>query len=520
MAGRDSGGRRAQPFASLLGSVAGARIVGNAQAQVTGLGYDSRQVKPGSAFICVRGEKTDGHLFIAEALEKGAVALVVERGREGGITPPPKGAIGVVPDPRLAMAPIAISFYGDPSASLTLAGVTGTNGKTTTALILDAIFRAAGFHSGVIGTVEYRISGRVLKPSHTTPEAVDLQGLLADLVAAGATHAAMEVSSHAIALHRVDGCQFSAAVFTNLTPEHLDFHPDMRHYLETKKRLFSDQQYFPTEKPRLNAVNVDDEAGREIARAAAGKTLTYGLDTAADCGAEDIALGVDGTTFTVVLPSGRARVRMRLLGRFNVYNALAALTAAAGLGIPVEVAQQALETMEPVRGRFQRVPANTRQVLVDYAHTPDGLERALETARQLTRGRVIIVFGCGGDRDRSKRPVMGGIASRMADRCLITSDNPRSEPPLAIIEQIVGGIEPSARGRCLVEPDRATAIRIAISEAGPEDLVLIAGKGHEDYQIIGTRTIHFDDREVAAEVLRGLEGLPAEASAKEGEADG
>jgi len=507
VAGRDSGRRRVKPFASLLTSVAGARIEGNAQVPVTDVCYDSREVTPGAAFICVRGEKTDGHLYIPQALDQGAVALVVESlvGR-ACLRPPPSVPIAIVPDTRLAMAPIAVAFYDHPSASLILAGVTGTNGKTTAALILHTIFRAAGLRSGLIGTVEYLIGDRVLKPLHTTPEAIDLQKLLSELVDAGGSHAAMEVSSHAIALHRVEGTEFAAAVFTNLTPEHLDFHPDMRHYLETKKRLFTDQEYFPANRERVNAINVDDAAGGEIAQAAAGRTLTYAVDAPADCRAEDIALGVDGTSFTAVLPDDRVSIRTRLLGRFNVYNALAAITAAVGLGIPVEAAQQALETMEPVRGRFHRVPATTRQVVVDYAHTPDGLQRALETARQLSRGRVIVVFGCGGDRDRSKRPVMGGIASRLADRCIITSDNPRREKPEAIIEEIVAGVDPSVQNRCLVEPDRAAAIRIAIAEAKPEDLVLIAGKGHEDYQILADRTIHLDDREVAVEVLREIEG--------------
>jgi UDP-N-acetylmuramoyl-L-alanyl-D-glutamate--2,6-diaminopimelate ligase len=486
--------------------VAGARVVGDPQAEITSLAYDSRAVTPGAAFICVTGEKADGHCFIPQALARGASALVVQAGKEAGLTPRAGGAIGIVPDSRCAMAAIARAFYDDPSSRLTLVGVTGTNGKTTTALMVDAIFRAAGLASGVIGTVEYRIGERVLKPSHTTPEAVDLQGLLAELVEGGATHAAMEVSSHAIALHRVDGVQFAGAVFTNLTPEHLDFHVDMREYLETKRRLFEDDQYFPAERERVNAVNVDDAYGDEIARSARGKTLTYGLESAAGCRAEEVELGVEGSSFTAALPLGRERIRMRLLGRFNVYNALGALAACAGLGIPLGAARAALETMEPVRGRFQRVPARTRQVVVDYAHTPDGLERALETARQTAKGRVIAVFGCGGDRDRTKRPVMGAIAGRLADWCVITSDNPRSEPPEAIIAEIVAGIGDEARGKCVVEPDRATAIGLAVREARPEDVVLIAGKGHEDYQIFADRTIHFDDREVALEVIAEIEG--------------
>ena len=309
-----------------------------------------------------------------------------------------------------------------------------------------------------------------------------------------------------LALHRADGCKFRAAIFTNLTPEHLDFHADMHEYLETKLRLFEDEQYFPEEAGRVNIVNADDEAGGEIARRARGETLTYGLARGADCRAEEVELRPDGTAFSALLPGGRIDIRMKLLGGFNVYNALAALAAACALGLPREAAGQGLEAMAPVRGRLERVPARQRTVLVDYAHSPDGLRRALEAAREFARGKLIVVFGCGGDRDRSKRPVMGGLASRLADACVITSDNPRSEEPEAIIAEIAAGLAEEGRAKCTVEPDRAKAIRLAIEQAGPNDLVLIAGKGHEDYQIFADRTIHFDDREQAEAVLKELEG--------------
>ncbi len=499
---------RAKSFSSLLRSVPGSRIAGNPETKIKGLAYDSRRVEKGWGFICVPGAKADGHHFIPEAIQRGASAVVVESGREAGLEPPPGGAIGVVPDSREAMAWIATAFHDEPSSQLVLVGVTGTNGKTTTALMLDAIFAAAGYRSGVIGTLEYRIGSRRLKPLHTTPEAVDLQALLASLVAEGASHAAMEVSSHALALHRVLGCWFSAAVFTNLTPEHLDFHQDMGQYLEAKRKLFEDPVYLPAEGERANAVNTDDEAGRSIAARALGRTITFGFGSHADCRAEAIELGPDGTRFAAVLPggAGQEQIETRLVGEVNVYNALGALAACVGLGIPVEAAREGLRTMPPVTGRFERVRSRKRTVLVDYAHTPDGLRRALETARQLSRKRVIVVFGCGGDRDSSKRPVMGEIASRLADRCVITSDNPRSERPEAIIEQIVAGVPMGDRGKCAVEPDRQKAIRLAIQEAGKDDVVLIAGKGHEDYQIFADRTIHFDDREVAEAVLREIEG--------------
>ena len=505
MGGRTSSLARAKPFASLLASLPAVEIAGNREVVVAGIAYDSRRVARGDAFICVRGEKADGHDFIAEAVERGAVALVVEAGRAVGVKPPPGGAIAFVPDSRGAMASIARAFYDDPSSRLVVVGVTGTNGKTTTALMLDAIFRGAGCQTGVIGTLEYRIGARRMKPAHTTPEAVDLQGLLAEMVAQGATHAAMEVSSHALALHRVDGCQFAAAVFTNLTPEHLDFHADMDDYRETKARLFEEEQFMPQGRHRVNAINLDDAAGRAIAARARGRTLAYAIESAADCRAEDIELTAEGTRFDVSLPDGRQRIEMKLVGLFNVYNALGALAASIGLGIEPAAAAAALAQMAPVHGRFERVPARCRRVVVDYAHSPDGLAKALETARQLTRRRVIVVFGCGGDRDPTKRPVMGEIASRLADRCIVTSDNPRSERPEAIIEQIVGGIPPADRHRCAIEPDRAKAIAAAIREADPEDLVLIAGKGHEDYQIFADRTIHFDDCAVAEAAIREIE---------------
>jgi UDP-N-acetylmuramoyl-L-alanyl-D-glutamate--2,6-diaminopimelate ligase len=463
-------------------------------------------VEPGWGFIAVRGEHVDGHSFTAQAIERGAAALVVEAGREAGVSPPPGGAVAVVPDTRAAMAVIARAFYDDPSSRLLLAGVTGTNGKSTSALMMDAVFRAAGYASGVIGTLEYRIADRRIKAPHTTPEAVDLQRLLAEMVAAGLTHAAMEVSSHALSLHRADGCHFAAAVFTNLTPEHLDFHATMEDYFAAKRLLFTDPQYLPADGERVNAINIDDGAGELIARQALGRTITYGLSSQAHCRAEEIELRPEGTSFLAIHPTGRVPVRMKLIGEFNVYNALGALAACLGLGVDPAAACSAIERMDPVRGRFERVASRIRNVLVDYAHSPDGLRRALETARRVTTGRVIVVFGCGGDRDRTKRPVMGELASRLADRCVVTSDNPRSERPEAIIGEILAGIPKEMRGRCSVEPDRASAIRLAIEQASPNDLVLIAGKGHEDYQIFADRTIHFDDREVAQQVLREIEG--------------
>lgn len=502
MSSQVSSRRREKPLSALVGSIPGAKIEGNPEVVVGGIAYDSRSVEREWAFIAVRGQRYDGHDFLLDAVNRGASALIVE---PGSSSPPPGVAVAVVPNTRAAMAVVARAFYDDPSSSLTLAGVTGTNGKSTTVLMLDALFRVAEKSSGVIGTLEYRIGERRLKAKHTTPEAIDLQSLLAEMVDSGVTHAAMEVSSHALALHRVDGCRFDAAVFTNLTPEHLDFHADMEAYWHAKRQLFEDEQYLPQGRERVNAVNIDDEAGREIARTALGRTLTYGLSVEAHYRAENVELRPDGTRFIAVYPAGKSPISMQLVGEFNVYNALGALAAAIGLGIEPEVACRAIEEMAPIRGRFERVPSKIRNVLVDYAHTPDSLRRALETARTIAPGRVIVVFGCGGDRDRTKRPVMGEIASRLSDWCVVTSDNPRSEEPHDIIEDIVGGIPEDLKGKCEVEDDRAKAIRRAIERATAADVVLIAGKGHEDYQIFADRTIHFDDREVAAEALKEIE---------------
>jgi len=500
------GAPQAKPFASLLAAVPGACVKGDGRVLVTDLTEDSRTVVPGSAFVCVRGAVYDGHAFVADVAARGAVAVVVEAGRARDLPPLPGVAVGVVPDTLAAMAPIAATFYDHPSAKLTLVGVTGTNGKTTTALMIETIFRAAGRTTGVVGTLEYRLGDRRLAAPHTTPKPLELQRLLAEMVAAGVTHVAMEVSSHALSLHRVDGCRFGAAVFTNLTQDHLDFHGNMEEYLEAKLRLFADPDYLPADGARLNVLNADDPAAPQFSAQARGHTLTYGLVSAAEAYAEDVVLTPQGTRFTAVLPRGPIGIAMQPVGRFNVSNALAALTVTTELGVPLEVAAAGMERLPPVRGRFERVASPVRDVFVDYAHTPDGLQKALESARQFTRGRLIVVFGCGGDRDRTKRPLMGELASRLADWCVITSDNPRTEDPQVIIAEILTGIPPERRATCLVEPDRARALRAAIEAANPEDLVLIAGKGHEDYQIIGREKIHFDDREVAEGILTEIEG--------------
>jgi UDP-N-acetylmuramoyl-L-alanyl-D-glutamate--2,6-diaminopimelate ligase len=480
------------------------KVTGSPQVEIAGLSYDSRRVGAGELFICLVGAKADGHSFIPEAARRGAAALLVNSGRENaaaGFDLP----VAAVPDTRRAMAQVASSFYDNPSRRLSLIGITGTNGKTTTSYLTAAILRAAGRKTGIIGTLAYRIGEETRPAPHTTPEAPDLQALLFEMAEAGVTEVAMEVSSHALALHRVDGCRFRFAVFTNLSRDHLDFHASLDDYLATKERLFAAPEFQPEQGERVNILNADDPASRRLAEVGLGRHLTYGLGKDADVAAEDIVAAASGTRFKVRAPQGSAGLALRLVGGFNVANALAALATGLAAGVDLETAVAGLEGADTVRGRFQRLPSASRTVIVDYAHTPDGLEKVLAAARGLTRGELRLVFGCGGDRDPGKRPQMGEVASRLADRCYLTSDNPRSEDPQEIIAQIAGGIPEAQRGKCVIEPDREAAIRRAIVEASAEDVVLLAGKGHETYQIFADRTIHFDDREVAEKVLSELE---------------
>ncbi|NIM07030.1 MAG: UDP-N-acetylmuramoyl-L-alanyl-D-glutamate--2,6-diaminopimelate ligase [Armatimonadetes bacterium] len=467
---------------------------------VEGLAYDSRKVCPGALFACLSGLQTDGHLHIEEALSSGAAAIMVREGKES-LLPAQTSAAFAVTDTRMALAKLAAGFYDHPTAHLNLVGVTGTNGKSTTVHLIDLLHRAAGFSSGTIGTLAYRLNDESRPAERTTPEAPDLQALLAEMHGEGITHVAMEVSSHALAQYRADGCLFRIAVFTNLSRDHLDYHVDEEDYFSAKLRLFADSGFLPAQGKRVNIVNADDEAGKRIASSALGDTITYGVDSAAEVRASDLNLSAEGSEFSLDTAWGQARISTPLLGRFNIYNVLAALSVALAQEIPLETAVSVLGKADAPTGRFQRLPSDKCTVVVDYAHTPDGLGKVLKTARDFCRGRLFVVFGCGGDRDQGKRPVMGEMASRLADVCLITSDNPRSEDPEAIISQILSGIPAQYKEKCLVEPDRAQAIRAAISRAGSDDLVLLAGKGHETYQIFADRTIHFDDREVAQEAL-------------------
>ena len=472
--------------------------------EVTGITHDSRGVAPGVVFVAVRGQRSDGATFAGEAQRRGAVAIVAEVSAPAGITIPWIRT----PDARLALAELAGIFYGHPSESLTVVGVTGTNGKTTSTYLLAAAFDAAGLTCGRMGTVTVRVGPNPADEhdaSHTTPEAPDVQRLLRDMIDHGCKACAMEVSSHALVLQRVAGLRFAAAIFTNLTRDHLDFHVDINQYFAAKRRLF---EMLPAGAPAI--VNVDDPWGQQLA-ANLPRVVTYGITRAADVRAVAIQSTLEGLAFQVETPAGTLSMRSPLVGRPNVYNILGVVATMAALGIDHRTIEAGIARLDGVPGRFQVVSGTTDdvRVVVDYAHTDDALKNLLETGRPLAAGKLVTVFGCGGDRDRSKRPLMGTVAARLSDLVVLTSDNPRSEDPLRIIDEIKRGIvppvDPSAPKRpampLVVNPDRRAAIEQAIRAAGAGDLVIIAGKGHEKYQVIGARTIPFDDVEIAQAAL-------------------
>jgi UDP-N-acetylmuramoyl-L-alanyl-D-glutamate--2,6-diaminopimelate ligase len=464
---------------------------GPADVPVTGLAYDNRAVEPGTVFFCVPGFTRDGHDFAPDAIARGAAALVVRRPLGLGVPEV------VVDDVRAAMALAAARFYGDPTATLAVCGVTGTNGKTTTAFLVRSLLEAAGRRCGLLGTVKSVVGGASGEVQRTTPEAIDLQRTFREMLDAGDVACAMEISSHALELRRADGIHVAAAVFTNLTQDHLDFHPTMEDYFQAKRRLFAS---------RLTSgrvVNVDDAYGRRLAEEFPG-AVTFGVDSPADYRASDLRHGFARSSFTAATPDGTFDVEIPLPGRFNVLNALGAWAAARAMGVPAEAIVEALPRAGRVPGRFEPVDEGQPfAVLVDYSHTPDSLENALHAARELAEERVIVVFGAGGDRDRGKRPLMGEIAARLADVALVTSDNPRSEPPEAIIAEILAGIGSGAAARVEHDVDRRASIHRAVAMAGPGDVVLIAGKGHEQGQEhAGGRKEPFDDVTVAREALR------------------
>jgi UDP-N-acetylmuramoyl-L-alanyl-D-glutamate--2,6-diaminopimelate ligase len=465
---------------------------------VASIAYDSRSVRPGAVFVALRGQKADGASFAVQATARGAIAIVAEAPSPAGITVP----WIQVRDARLALALLADRFFESPSRRMPVIGVTGTNGKTTTSYLLAAVLDAAGLSAGVMGTVSYRIGRSEREASRTTPEAPDVQQLLAEMLEQGCRSAVMEVSSHALALKRVDGMRFAAAVFTNLTRDHLDFHEDMEQYFAAKRRLFQ-----MLEAGATGIVNADDpRAGALIA--ASPRAITYGIAQPADVTPGPFELEIGGLTLDVRTPKGSVAVRSSLVGRPNVYNILAAAATAVALKLPLEAVARGVHALPGVPGRFEVVSgaADDVTVVVDYAHTDDALRNLLETARPLSPKRLVTVFGCGGDRDTTKRPLMGMVAARLSDVVIVTSDNPRSEDPARIIDDIRRGITPASHAGRQAEVssvvDRAEAIERAVSLARPGDLVLIAGKGHEKYQQIGDRVLPFDDLAVAKEALK------------------
>ncbi|MEW6243074.1 MAG: UDP-N-acetylmuramoyl-L-alanyl-D-glutamate--2,6-diaminopimelate ligase [Bacillota bacterium] len=484
-------GPRPMKLSELVRSVEYKAFIGQ-DVECTGISYDSRRVAPGDLFVCVPGYNWDGHAFADDAVKAGAVALIVQR--QLAVSVPQV----VVPNSREAMALVSLRFYNNPSSRLELYGVTGTNGKTTTTHLIRAILEGSGRRCGLIGTIENIIGGQRLPVEHTTPEAPDLQRLFHLMSRAGDEACSMEVSSHALEMHRVTGCQFDVGVFTNLTQDHLDFHGSLDSYRRAKARLFE-----MLDKDDTAVLNADDPASEFFAGATTARVVTYGTRASSEFRAEDISISAGSTEYTLISPVYTGRVVVSVSGRFNVYNSLAALAACTAQGVDAKTAIEALRLQKGVPGRFETVYRGAFSVIVDYAHTPDGLLNVLKSARELTSGRLIVVFGCGGDRDRTKRPIMGKIGTTLADVAIITSDNPRSEDPEAIIEEVLAGAR-EGPGEYTCETDRRQAIFSAIRLAREKDVVVIAGKGHETYQIFRDRTIHFDDKEVAREALEAL----------------
>ena len=462
----------------------------------TGVTHDSRRVARGAVFVALVGLKANGAVFAPQAIAAGASAVVAE-------APAPADASVpwiVVGDARLALAWLSAEFFGHPSREMKVVGVTGTNGKTTTSYLASAILDAAGIQSGLMGTVTYRIGDRAFDATRTTPEAPDLQSFMRDMVKEGCGACVMEVSSHALALKRVDGIQFAAAIFTNLTRDHLDFHADMEDYFAAKRRLF---ELLPDDAPAL--INIDDPRGPSLVEIA-GRPVTYGINKTADVSPGPLSFSLAGLDFEIRTPRGVVHVRSKLVGKPNVYNILAAVGTALELGVSIEAVEDGLQRLAGVPGRFEVVSSEADEVtvVVDYAHTDDALRNLLETARPMATRQLITLFGAGGDRDRTKRPLMGMVAARLSDVVVITSDNPRGEDPARIIEEVKRGADAETRqsnASIVTEVDRREAILQAVRNAGAGDVVLIAGKGHEKYQEVGGRRLPFDDIEVAREAL-------------------
>ena len=488
-------GKQIKQLAAL---VDGAKIIGRHDIEITGIEHDSRQVKPGDLFVCISGTRVDGHDFIEQAQSKGAIAILTDR----RIEQPLGMSVLYVPVLRRALALMVPFFYDYPAGKMRLIGITGTNGKTTTSYLLRDVLRRAGYKVGLIGTIQIMIEDQAMPIHNTTPDIIDLQHTLALMRDAGMDYVIMEVSSHALAQGRVDGCVFVTAIFTNLTQDHLDYHKTMANYMLAKAKLFD-----ALPKAQGTAVvNIDDTAGETMLSHARCRHLTYGIRNEADLRAEKIDVRALGAGLSLVWADAVLPVQLKVTGVFNIYNVLAAVGAALAEKIKSQIILEALQAFAGAPGRFELVSEGQPfAVIVDYAHTPDGLENILRTARQITQGKLITVFGCGGDRDRTKRPIMGRIAAELSDVILATSDNPRSEDPEAILQEVENGVREKLTSAKLHEKitDRRQAIARAIDLAKAGDTVVIAGKGHEDYQILRSGTIHFDDKEEVRKALRG-----------------
>jgi UDP-N-acetylmuramoyl-L-alanyl-D-glutamate--2,6-diaminopimelate ligase len=489
--------RAAVRLAKLLRGVETRAVVAHGDLEISDLVYDSRQVKTGTLFVAIRGEKTDGNKYVSDVMGRGAAAILSEQEKTASI--PAEFPWIQVADARKALAISAANFYMHPAEVLKLTGVTGTNGKTTTSYLVDSILRAAGCEVGLLGTIGYRLVREPLPAPNTTPESLDLQKYLAEIVRAGGTHAVLEASSHALAMNRLWGCPFAVAIFTNLTRDHLDYHKTFEEYFAAKRRLFEGTG---AAAPATGVINRDDEYGQKLV-GLASRTLTYGLEPGADITTRKPVVSLSGIEFVAETPSGKIEIRSRLVGRPSVYNILAAIGAGVALDLSGEVIARGIAQLSEVPGRFERIDVGQPfLVVVDYAHTDDALGNLLATANELnTNGRIITLFGCGGDRDRTKRPLMGEAAGHASDIVVLTSDNPRSEDPLLIINDVIVGVQ-RTKAKLFVEPDRQKAIEVALDEARSGDIVLLAGKGHETYQVLRDRTIAFDDREVARAALR------------------
>lgn len=484
-------------LAEVLAGVSLLEFEGSMDEKILGIAYDSRKVQPGFLFAALKGVKTDGHAFIDEAVRRGAAAVLSSRPKPQTFS---KTWIKVA-DEREALGVCSANYYGHPSQHMIVIGITGTKGKTTITYILEQILNKSKFTPGVIGTISYRGPNMDFSAERTTPEASDLQGMLRKMVDNGATHCLMEVSSHALEFKRVSGIEFDMAVFTNLSGEHLDYHQSMDRYFEAKKKLF-----LPSQKKKTAVVNADDEWGKRLISEIATEFVTFGLKPSAVVRAAKFSFNADGIELSIKHPAGTMAVTSPLLGKPNVYNILASIASALALNIPVPAIEEGVASLSGVPGRFEKI-RNSRglHIYVDYAHTDDALKNLLETARELAPKRVILVFGAGGDRDRTKRPRMGSIAGKLADLTILTSDNPRSEDPLAIISDIEQGIKNTGPDKYLIQPNRKQAIKEALSMARENDTILVAGKGHEDYQIVKDKVFPFSDKEVIQEFLKEKE---------------